>query len=274
MRSLARCAKSSIPSELTPVLVDLHNHLVPAVDDGAQSLDESLHHLAQLRAEGVTRLSVSPHLFGWLTDEVGALAARLDVLERAFAELQAACATRADVPELFFGQEILCPSPEIARRVFTEPRAGYRGTSYALVEFGFDLQADPTRVVEAVLAAGRRIIISHPERYRRNRTNVHIEELRNWKAAGARLQVNAGSLLGDYGGGVETLAWQALTEGLADLVATDHHADSRVVSLRAAVDEIERRGGGDVARLLTSENSGRVLRDAELLPVPPLPRLR
>lgn len=251
-------------------MVDIHNHLVPAVDDGAQSFDEALRHLTALRAEGVLQLAVSPHLFGWLTERAGALAERLDLLETGFAELQEDVAGLA-VPELFFGQEILCPTAEIAQAVFREPRAGYRDTSYALVEFGFDLQGDPRLVIAAVLAAGRRIIISHPERYRRDRVNVRIEELRGWKAAGARLQVNAGSLLGDYGPAIQQLAWQMLAEGLADLVSSDHHADSRVVSLRATRDEISRYGNDDVAHLLLAENTARVLRDEPLLPVPSLP---
>lgn len=254
---------------LVPI-TDIHNHLVPAVDDGAQSMAEALLHLGQLFAEGVTHLSVSPHLFGWLTDEPGALQQRLDRLETGFEQLRAVCAARDDLPELFFGQEILCPTADIARRVFADPRAGYRGTSYALVEFGFDLQGDPREVVRAVLGAGRRMIISHPERYRRDRANVRIDELRSWKKEGALLQVNAGSVLGDYGPNIQALAWQLLSEGLADVIATDHHADSRVVSPRAAFDQITKRGNSEIARLLMWENTGRVLRDEPLLPVPSL----
>ncbi|HEX6064959.1 MAG TPA: CpsB/CapC family capsule biosynthesis tyrosine phosphatase [Longimicrobiales bacterium] len=253
-------------------LTDIHNHLVPAVDDGAQSFDESLRHLRALHAEGVTRLSVSPHLFGWLTEEEDALPKRLDVLETAFESLRSACSDRPDVPELFFGQEILCPVPDIAARVFQEPRAGYRNTDYALVEFGFELTGDPANVVETVIDAGRRIIVSHPERYRRQRANVAIDELRGWKQAGAFLQVNAGSLMGGYGSAIQALAWQMLQEGLADLIATDHHADHRVVSLREGYEAIASRSGRDVARILASENPTRVLRDQPLLPVPSLPR--
>lgn len=251
-----------------PPITDIHNHLVPGVDDGAQSTDEALRHLKALHAEGVTRLSVSPHLFGWLTDEDGALAARLDRLEASFAELHDVCKTRTDVPELFFGQEILCPTADIARKVFTEARAGYRNTDYALVEFGFDLPEDVLAVVRAVLDSGRRIIISHPERYRRGRVNVQIDELRAWKTAGALLQVNAGSLLGDYSPPIQALGWQALQEGIADLIATDHHADSRVVSPRACFDLVARRGSQEIARLLMCENTTRVLRNQELIPVP------
>jgi protein-tyrosine phosphatase len=251
-------------------LTDIHNHLIPGVDDGAQSMDEAVRHLCALYEEGVTNLSVSPHLFGWLTEEDGALAKRLDRLEHAFAELQRVCARRSDVPRLFFGQEILCPTPQIAQRVFEEPRSGYRGTNYALVEFGFDLPGDVLGVVRAVLASGHRMIISHPERYRRKQINVQLDELRSWHEAGAFLQVNAGSLVGDYGSAIEKLAWQLLAEGLANLIATDHHADSRVVSPRATFDAIIAKGGTDVARILMSENTTRVLRDQELLPVPKL----
>lgn len=251
-------------------ITDIHNHLVPAVDDGAQSIDESLRHLTALYAEGVESLSVSPHLFGWLTEEPNGLGHRLDVLESAFAELETVCTTRRDVPKLHFGQEILCQTADIARRVFTEPRAGYRGTDYALVEFGFELQSDPGEIVRAVLDCGRRIIISHPERYRRNRVSVSLDELHEWNEAGALLQVNVGSLLGDYGVSVEALAWKALDAGLAAVVASDHHADSRVVSPRAGYDRIAEHGGAEAARLLLSENTARVLANQELLPVPRL----
>ena len=251
----------------SPELTDIHNHLVPGVDDGAQSMDESLRHLTALFDDGVTRLSVSPHLFGWLTEEPGALAARIDCLEEAFDEMHNSFAGRNDVPQLFFGQEILCPTVEITKRVFVEPRAGYRGTRYALVEFGFDLPDHVPDIIAAVLDAGRRIIISHPERYRRTRVNVHIDELHRWKAGGALLQINAGSLMGDYGSAIEALAWQAVEQGLADIIATDHHADSRVVSPRAAFDLLQQKGYGEAARVLMSENTTRVLQDRELLPL-------
>lgn len=249
-------------------ITDIHNHLVPAVDDGAQSIEESLRHLTTLHSEGVGQLSVSPHLFGWLTEEEGGLELRLDRLEEAYAELETVCAGRSDVPRLFFGQEILCPTPEIAVAVFKEPRAGYRGTSYALVEFGFELKGDVREVIKAVLASGRRMIISHPERYRRQKTSIAIDELREWQQLGGLLQINAGSLMGDYGSSVGTLAWQALREGLGSIIATDHHADSRVVSPGRLYEILNERGLPEQAKLLMSENPASVLADREIFDVP------
>lgn len=249
--------------------VDLHNHLLPAVDDGSQSFDETLRHLRALRHEGVTRLAVSPHLFGWLTEEPHGLTARLDRLEEVFAQLQHTLSDRRDIPVLYFNQEILCQTPEMARAVFREPRAGLRNTNYALVEYGFDLTIDCTEIVHAVRASGRRMIVSHPERFRRDGQPVDFAEIVSWKEAGALLQVNGGSLLGDYGRAIAKSAWTLLHDGLADLVATDHHADQRQVFPAQVAARIVERGGGTQARLLMCENPGRILENRDTVAVPP-----
>jgi protein-tyrosine phosphatase len=251
------------------LLADIHNHLVPGVDDGSRSVSESLTYLRQLRAEGVVELATSSHLSGWLVYEEGALAERLHRLEQGFVQLETACAGREDVPRLFFGQEILTPTPEVAERVFAQPGPGLRGTRYALCEWGFDPEGDLVQVVRAILAAGKQVIVAHPERYRSGGQPIAIEPIRAWKDAGALLQVNCGSLLGEHGPGHETLAWRLVEEGLADLCASDHHADNRPTSPRAAAALFVARGASEQARLLFSENPRRILADRDTLPVPP-----
>ena len=253
-------------------LADIHNHLVPGVDDGARGLEEALRHLADLSADGVTRLAVSPHLDGRLVHEDGALEARMHRLATAFRELRAAAAARAPLPTLVFGQEILVPVPDTARRLFQHPGLGIAGTSYALIEFGFDLGEDPPGVVRAVIDAGRKPIVAHPERYRRNGGQVGLEEIRSWKDSGALLQVNAGSVLGDYGPEIQARAFSLIDDGLADLIATDHHADSRAVSPARTRHALEERGAAEQATLLLATNPRRVLDDQATLPVPPLRR--
>jgi len=248
---------------------DLHNHLVPAVDDGARSLDESLRHLRALRAEGVVTLATSSHLSGWLVYD-GRLADRLHRLEAGFELLRAACADHEDVPELRFSQEILTPTPDVVEKVFATPGLGLRGTEYALCELGFDPEGDPGEVVRAVLAAGKRVVIAHPERYRENGLPWSIERVRALKDAGALLQVNCGSVLGHYGPGHEALGWRVIEEGLADLLGTDHHADAHPVSPRETARALVARGAAVQARLLLSENPRRVLGNLEPLAVPAL----
>ncbi len=249
-------------------LADLHNHLVPGVDDGARTLAESLYHLRLLRESGVTRLGVSPHLDGRTVHEPGAVHLRLELLEHAFHELVAECRGRDDVPALAFGQEILLPDPDTARALFAaEPRVGIAGTRYALIEFGFDLGEDPVGVVRAVIAAGRRPIVAHPERYRRDRQPVGVREIRSWKEAGALLQVNGGSVLGAYGDTIRDSALALLDDGLADLIGTDHHADARPVSPAEVGAALVDLGFATQATRLLSENPHRVLSDRDTLPV-------
>lgn len=82
------------------------------------------------------------------------------------------------------------------------------------------------------------------------------------------MQVNVGSLFGEYRPGSEELAWQLIENGVADLISTDHHADHRVASPRAAFLKVAERASEDVARILLSENTRRVLADQPLMPVP------
>jgi protein-tyrosine phosphatase len=248
-------------------IVDIHNHLLPGVDDGARTADESLFHLQAFHRDSVVRTAVSPHLFGWLTEK-NKLEEQLDRLESAFEELRSHIAGRSDVPRLHFSQEILCPTPAVARAVFKTGRPGVRDTDYALVEFGFDLKGDCSDVVRAVNESGKRMIVSHPERFRRDGQRVTVDEIKSWKQAGAALQVNGGSLLGDHGSSVQATAWRLLHAGIADIVASDHHADHRPLSLKDVYTEIVRRGGEEQAHLLMSENTGRVLDGLDLLPVP------
>ncbi len=251
------------------ILADIHNHLVPGVDDGSRSLDESLRHLRALRAEGVAVLATSSHLSGWMVYD-GRLADRLRRLERGFEQLRQACEARPDVPELRFNQEILTPNADVAARVFELPGVGLRGTDYALCELGFDPKGDPAEVVRVVLAAGKRVIIAHPERYRQHGLPWPIERVRALKDAGALLQLNCGSLVGHYGPGHEALGWQLIEEGLADLLGSDNHADAHPVSPREAARALVGRGATEQARLLLSENPLRVLGNQETLTDPAL----
>ncbi len=256
----------------SPVFTEIHNHLLPGVDDGSRSMPETLRHLQALHADGVRRLAFSPHLFGWLAEAEGALEARLDHLESVFRTVRAELAGVADVPSLELGQEVYLSAPEIADRVVRVPGVGHAGSRYVLMEFGFDLPEECPAIIRAVRDAGRRPIVAHPERYRRDGARVSVDEIASWKEAGALLQVNAGSLAGHYRSDVETVAWDLLARGLPDLIGSDNHADSRPES-PAEADRLLRASGGDeAARILLHENPSRVLDDRETVAAPSVRR--
>ena len=234
-----------------PSFTDLHSHLVPGVDDGSTSVEESLDSLAALRAEGVGALVTTPHLLLPRLATDADLARELAVHRAAFEELVAAVQGRDDLPAIGLGQEIWAPDVYQIRRVIRRTDVGLRSGHYLLVEFGFDLQGSHEDVVREALDGGRGIVVAHPERYRYAAGVEPLEQMRRWREMGALLQVNAGSFNGYYAHsnpGARELAWAMVERRLVDLVSTDHHGSRRPgVSLREAFEALAGRGERELA---------------------------
>ena len=246
-------------------IVDLHSHLVPGVDDGTASVAESLEALVGLSQEGVRSLITTPHLLVPHLRTSEAIDRELERHRLAFDELTAACAGRSDVPVIGLGQEIWAPDGSAARRVALRPDIGLAGGKYLLVEFGFELQGTHNDVVRAVQAAGRQIVIAHPERYHYLPGHNALDVMRTWQELGALLQVNVGSLTGHYQRSSprsETLAWQMADLGLIDLFSSDHHGPRRQgVSPREALDALIARGQLTLAERAMEEIPGMIARN-------------
>jgi protein-tyrosine phosphatase len=243
---------------------DLHSHLVPAVDDGSDSIEESLASLEALHADGVGELVTTPHLLlPHLVDDA-AIDRELERHRRAWEELAEVAAKRDGVPRLGLGQEIWASDAAMVRRILDRPDVGLGASRFMLIEFGFELQGTHTDVVRAVAAAGRGIVVAHPERYRYLPGTSPLVLMREWRDLGARLQVNAGSLTGHYGGiagGPYRLAWEMVRAGLLDIVASDHHGSRRTgVSPREAFDALVDRSERVTAEQALSVEPAEVLK--------------
>jgi protein-tyrosine phosphatase len=248
----------------TPSLVDLHSHLVPGVDDGTRTVAESLEALSSLWHEGVRTVVTTPHLLIPHLPTDAAIQRELETQRRAFDVLWASCRDRDKLPALYLGQEIWAPDAHAAGRIAHRQDVGLPGR-YLLVEFGFDLQGSHNDVVREVLDAGRGIVIAHPERYRYLPGHDPLDVMRGWQELGALLQVNVGSLTGHYQNsspGSEELAWQMVSLGLVDVLATDHHGPRRRgVSSREALDALIARGQQELAERAMAEVPERIVRD-------------
>ena len=252
--------------DMTVPFVDLHSHLVPAVDDGSASVEESLDSLAALHAEGVQALVTTPHLLLPRLGSDAAIDRELGVHRRAFDRLADAAADLADLPLLGLGQEIWAPDAATLRRIVRRPGIGLAGSGWLLVEFGFDLAGTHEDVVREAAAAGRGIVVAHPERYWYLPGTEPLDLMRRWRELGALLQVNAGSFTGHYRShspDSERLAWAMVSEGLVDLVATDHHGARRAgVSPREAFEALAARGERGLAERVMAGAPGEIVRSA------------
>ncbi len=253
------------PRCVPPSIVDLHSHLVPAVDDGTRTLAESLTALTGLFKEGVRTLVTTPHLLVPYLETDEAISQELERHRRAFDGLTAACANRDDLPSLALGQEILASDAASMRRVVRRSDVGLAGGRYLLVEFGFELQGNHNDVVREVQDAGRQTVIAHAERYYYLPGHNPLDVMRSWQELGALLQVNVGSLTGHYdrsSPGSGTLAWQMIELGLVDVLATDHHGPRREgVSPREALNALIARGELPLAERAMAEIPGLIARN-------------
>lgn len=236
-------------------MIDLHNHLLPGVDDGSRSVAQSVRVLGTFASSGVTDVCLTPHLMA--SEAEHGPPARHD---KAFAELSAAA---PEVPALHRGAEIMLDRP-LPALVARERRITLGGTRFVLVEFSrmVTFQAAAAALAH-VVDLGLTPVLAHPERY----ACCTPEVVARWKALGAIMQVDATTLGAPRGRGERARALVA--SGLADILAGDNHGDDR--SLATAREFLGRHGGVVQAELLLEDNPAAILADGKLRQVPPLP---
>lgn len=233
--------------------VDIHCHCLPAMDDGPETLTEGVALCQALAEDGITTVMATPHQLGSFERTNSDARVRA-----ALAELSAAL-REAEVPlELFTGGDIRLDE-RLPRLLDTGEICTLAGAGrHLLLEPPFEVFIDPMPMIELLTVRGLQPIVTHPERY--PYLAGHSERLRGWIAAGAVLQVTAGSLLGEFGRRAAEQGWDLVTRGLVDLVATDaHDARRRPPRMSAALAILEERAGRDAARALCLENPLRVL---------------
>lgn len=254
-----------------PGLVDFHSHLMPGVDDGAQDTAQSLESLRSFAAQGAVSCVTTPHFDASLTKSPSAFAARMGQFDVAWAALTAARdaykspAGQAPLPALARGVEMMLddPDPDLS-----DPRVRLAGGPFVLVEFpAMQLPPNAEWALLNIKKKGWWPIIAHPERYRNH--DARLTVLSRCRAAGALLQVNAGSLLGQHGDRARAVANALLSLGWVDYLASDHHARGEPATGRA-VALLQSRGAEAQARRLTAENPQRILAGERPIPVAPL----
>ncbi len=246
-------------------MLDFHNHLMPAVDDGAANIEESREGLSAMMGQGITEIITTPHLRGSFTRKPADLARALKVFDESWATLLKLRDEEFNPLRLERGVELMLdvPNPDLS-----DPRLRLAGSSFALVEFPFmSVPPNSSAAIRDMTRNGWRPIIAHPERY--NGMGSRMDLVEEWRAYGSGIQVNAGSLAGQYGATARAIGWALIEHGLADYLGSDYHSRGRC-SVGAAGKLMKGSGGAEQYELLTSVNPKRILDDALPLMVPAL----
>jgi len=204
---------------------DLHSHLLPGIDDGAKTLEDSIKLINQLVEIGYSKIITTPHIMGEyylntpeiIRNSLAILRKEL-IKENVKIEIEAAAEYFVDddfIQKLNVKEEIL---------TFSNDKV--------LIEFSMLGEAiNPLEVIFKLKAQGYNPIIAHPERYIYYSDNMDI--FSKIIESGGQLQVNLLSLTGHYGVEQKKIAYKLLDNGLVKYLGTDCHNENHMIKIKA-----------------------------------------
>ncbi|MGH9534503.1 MAG: tyrosine-protein phosphatase [Terriglobales bacterium] len=241
--------------------VDIHCHILPGLDDGAASMQDSVDMARMAQADGTSDIVATPHAnFQFSYDPPKIAALRV--------ELQAAI---GPAPQILVGCDFHL-SYENVRDALDQPRKyAINGTQYQLVEFAesFNIEAMEA-VLSQLLQAGMIPVLTHPER---NPVFQQHGQLANrYVELGCVVQITSGSLLGEFGKLALRASTDLLDRDLAHVIASDAHSTKwRTPCLSAAAAAAEERRTAAIAKALVADNPAAIIA-GQRLPFFPEPR--
>ena len=234
-------------------MIDLHFHCLPRVDDGPASWEDAVALCRAAAAEGTTRIVATPHVLRneWVNTNpvarerlVGALNERLGGSPR----ILPGC-------EYYFSNDVV----GLAKKGPMSPLTGLALGTYLLTEFNPGL-VPPSAVAafHELRVLGLHPVIAHPERHPVFQRKP--EQLADFVARGAFVQITAGSLVGDFGKTAQKACEDFLKLGLVHVVASDAHSIAqRPPRMAPAREKIRKKWGADVERGLFVDNPEAIL---------------
>lgn len=235
----------------TEPFVDIHCHLVPGIDDGASSLDESLEMARMAVRDGIETIIVTPHQLGAYAHNSG------DVIRQRTAKLQQTLDDERIPLEVLPGGDVRIEAEMIGGlktgQVMTLADQG----KHVLLELPHEMYFPLEPVLDSLHKLGMVGILSHPER---NQGILKQRELiQPLVERGCLMQVTAGSLMGTFGPRCQEFSEWMIDQGLVHFLATDAHSPkSRRPLMARAFHRVAEMAGEQKALDVCCRNPGAV----------------
>ena len=227
-------------------MVDIHSHILPGVDDGSRSAEQSLNMVKDAVLKGVDKIICTPH-YRW---HYNLSQARVREEFEKFV-----CAVKGqNIPvRLYLGREVyeLHGLNGIIRE---NPDMVMNGKPYVLGEFDFYERRDPANSAYELKKSGYTLIVAHAERY----TYLRLEDIYEIKRNGGLIQVNAQSVTRRFKKFFGRRVKEMFAEGLVDFVASDIHSD-RENAMAEAYEYVNKKFGEKTARAVFTENAMQIV---------------
>lgn len=208
--------KGNTPKEVISLpSIDVHSHLLPGLDDGVKSFEESEEIILRFQKLGYTKIITTPHVMSdFYRNSNEDILEKLGELNRWLKERDIQIQIQA-AAEYYLDEELL-------KRIENDSPLLTFGNGYLLFETNF--MTEPFQLKEFIFAAttkGYRPVLAHPERYIYLQDNFEkTEDLIN---RGVLFQLNISSISGYYSKGAQRLAYKLIDKGWVNLIGSDCH---------------------------------------------------
>ena len=211
---------------LLPVATDIHSHILPGIDDGAPSLETSLHLIKGLYALGIRKSIATPHIIGDLYRNTP------ETINAALDKVNQGCIDAEIDMEITAAAEYMLDDHFMELLQKQSPLLTLH-KNILLTEIAYTMApANLEEIAFNIITQGYQPILAHPERYFFYHNDY--DAYYRLKELGFHLQVNLLSLTGYYGKGVAKAAKFILKNDLAHLVGTDLHHGRHLATLQDA----------------------------------------
>ena len=234
------------------VLVEIHCHILPGVDDGAKSMEEALELLRMEAEQGVRQIILTPHY------REGYFETPREQIREVYQKL-CRMASRSRIPvECYLGCEFH-KNADILQLLEKDSAYLMADTRYVLLEFSeTDLFRTIRNYTVGLLNNGYRPILAHVERYR----ELDAEKIRELTDLGAYIQINAESILGKSGWRSKRFCHRLLKEDLVHFIGSDAHSiRKRPPCLGACAGYMNKKYGTEKTMRILSENPRKMLKN-------------
>lgn len=234
--------------------IDIHSHILPGIDDGSENFLMSIEMLKMASENGTAGIILTPH------NKPGRHNAGQKKITSLIEELKEEMRKLDINIELYPGNEIFYRSG-IQEELEEQKCLTMAGSDYILAEFNPMDDYDYIRNgIYNLLTGGYRPILAHVERY--EKISGRADRVADLIEMGCYIQINAGSIMGNFGFGTKVFARKLLAKELVHFVATDtHDLGKRSPDLQECGSYISKKYGEDYMRELLYENPMRIIRN-------------
>ena len=234
-------------------MIDIHTHILPEIDDGSKSLENSIEQVKFMAKNGVTDIVCTPHFIRNYWHNTA------EIISEKFKQLQKA--VKDENIKLHQGCEVYLD--ENSLQTIQNQKLNIGNTNYVLVETMMtEFPVNLFDILYQLVKANFKPILAHPERYLPIIANFELAE--NFMFRDIYLQVNAGSLFGKYGKKSQKTAFKMIDYGFAHFVASDNHCRNFHYPLPAAFEVISNQCDEYTANLLTQVNPAKMLQNENI----------